>query len=167
MSALSVSSRPASLLFGATVVVTVTGTFLGIFFLFSDIPLSIRIVTALIVGVVGVLSFIRHSLFFRSDQLRMGWTPDHPLFQIEVGFANLAIGIGALTASILDWGYLACGMALLIYGLYLLCTLVLHIYIARTDPAQRKGAPGRIMNTAFFVFVLLIFAAIAFLNAGS
>jgi hypothetical protein len=93
MAAATYTARQAALLFGASIVVSMIGVFLGIFYLFVNIDISIRITTALLVGIVGILSFFRHSVFYLSDQVRMGWKQEHPEFQLEVGYANLAIGI--------------------------------------------------------------------------
>ena len=156
------STRPASLLFLLTIIATMAGVFLAILLYFSDRQLSVRTAAFFLVGLVGVLSFVRHSVFYRSDQARMGWFQDRPEFQIEVGFGNLAVAVPALAASLLDWGPLACGMMLLAYGIYIICGLGLHIRNAATDPAMRKGAGARIGNFTFFAASLLIFAALAF-----
>ena len=51
------------------------------------------------VGGVGLLSFVRHAVFHRSDAVRMGWDLGRRNdFQIEVGFANLAWGVVAVVA---------------------------------------------------------------------
>ena len=107
------------------------------------------------------MSFVRHSVFYQSDQARMGWRQDHPEFQLEVGYANLAVGIVALLAAVLDWGPLACGIVLLIYGLYLLCSLLLHMYEALYVRDIRARATKSVINTGIFVVVLLIFAWLA------
>ncbi|MCA9703912.1 MAG: hypothetical protein KC400_08730 [Methanolinea sp.] len=82
------SRAVASLLFAATILATMAGVFLGIFFLFFDTDLAVRIVVVLLVGVVGVLSWLRHTVYYRSDQARMGWSQEHPQFQVEVGLSE-------------------------------------------------------------------------------
>ena len=161
-----VSPRAASLLFTLTIVATMAGVFLAILLYFSDMQLSVRIAVFFLAGIVGTLSFIRHSICYRSDQARMGWFQERPEFQIEVGFGNIAVAVPALAASLLNWGPLACGMMLLSYGIYILCTLGLHIRNAAADPAKRKGSGARIGNTAFFAASLLLFAALAFSLSG-
>ena len=158
--------RAATLLFIATLITSMIGIFASIFYLFVDTNLSIRIATAVMVGVAGVLSFLRHSIFYRSDQIRMGWRQEHPEFQMEVGYANLAIGIGALLAALLGWGALACGMMLLIYGLYLLCAVCLHVWEATHVQELRHRATRSAFDTGLFVIFLLLFAIIAFGEAG-
>jgi len=155
----------ASLLFTTTIIATLIGIFVSIFFLFTDEEFAYRIAAAVLVGFIGVISFIRHSVFYRSDQARMGWRQDHPEFQLEVGYANLAIGISAFFAAGLNWGSLACGMTLLIYGMYLLCTLLLHVYNALSVSDNRARAIKSVLNTGIFIIVLFIFAYLALSSA--
>jgi len=159
------------MLFGATLIVSMIGVFFGIFYLFVNIDLSIRITTALLVGVVGIVSFFRHSVFYLSDQARMGWKQEHPEFQLEVGYANLAIGIWAIIIAAFNWGALACGLLLATYGTYMLCTLALHIrevYAAKDlrHTGHRDRAMTSVISTGIFVALLLFFAAVAFSRAG-
>jgi hypothetical protein len=166
----SVTAREATLLFRATIAVSMAGIFFGIFFMFMNTDLAVRIAAALMVGLVGIISFLRHSVCYRSDQVRMGWHQDHPEFQIEVGFANLAMGIWALVVAAFNWGAAACGITLAIYGTYLFCTLVLHASQARSatalPPADRERAVRSVFSTGFFVLFLLGFAILAFARAG-
>ena len=101
----------------------------------------------------------------------MGWMQEHPEFQIEVGYANLAIGIAAFAAAILNWGSLACGITLLTYGTYLFCTFLLHLRQAITPDdlhhsGQRQRAIRSTVNSGFFVAVLYTFAFLAIARAG-
>src|SRR5215218_4292046 len=65
---------------------------------------SLHTVTAVVVGGVGVVSFLRHAVFARSDAVRMGWSGEGGSnFQLEVGFANFAFGLAALIAHFEDW----------------------------------------------------------------
>jgi len=165
---IDISSRTASLLFSATLASTILGIFLGLYFYFaSEWITSLRIATFLLVGTVGLLSFLRHSVFYKSDQARMGWHQENPRFQIEVGFANLAIGVAGLAAALLWWGPLACGMALLTYGLYIACTLLLHTREAFSSSSEGKRGLKRMVNAALFTISLLGFAAFAFGAAGA
>ena len=130
----------------------------GIFFIFTNPDLTVRIAAAVLVGAVGVLSFVRHSVYFASDQVRMGWHQDRPGFQLEAGYVNLAIGIGALVAAVLGRG-LVCGVMLATCGTYLLSTLLLHLSQARArdelhDPALRTRAIRSVISTGFFVLAL-------------
>lgn len=60
------------------------------------------------------------------------------VFQIEVGLANMAIGVSA--------------------GLYIFCTLLLHIRDALHHPGKREDSLPRIANSAIFSLALLGFA---------
>ena len=165
------AAKDAARLFQATMVFTVVGIFIGIALFFIDIDLSVRFAAAVLAGIVGFISFLRHSVYYKSDQARMGWHQDHPEFQLEVGYANLAVGIWALVVAILDWGAEACGLVLAIYGTYLLCALLLHAKEAfgRNDlahPAERQRAVRSVISTGFFVIFLYGFALIAFARAG-
>lgn len=164
------TAREASLLMGATMVVTMVGIFIGIFLVFLEIDLAVRAAAALLVGVVGVISYLRHSVYFESDQVRMGWRQDHPEFQLEVGYANLTLGIWALVAAAFGW-ILVCAVMLAAYGTYLLCALLLHLSQARAhdgqhDPALRSRVVKSVVSTGFFVLFLFVFALVAFARAG-
>lgn len=167
----SQTAHEATLLMVATMVVSMVGIFIGILFLFLNIDIAVRIAAAVLVGCVGIISFVRHSVYYQSDQIRMGWRQDHPEFQLEVGYANLAIGLWALVISVLNWGTLACGLTMAIYATYLLCALFLHVFEAHAwedlhIPAHRSRAIRSVVSTGFFVFVLFGFAVIAFARAG-
>jgi len=164
------TAREASLLMGATMAVTMVGIFIGIFLVFLNIDLAIRAAAALLVGVVGLISYLRHSVYYESDQVRMGWHQDHPEFQLEVGYANLTLGIWALVAAAAGW-VLVCAVMLAAYGTYLLCALRLHLSQARAhdgqhDPALRSRAVKSVVSTGFFVLFLFVFALVAFARAG-
>lgn len=155
----------ASFLFTITLIATLVGIFVTIYYLFIDAELAYRIAAAVLVGIVGVISFIRHSVFYRSDQARMGWRQEHPEFQLEVGYANLAMGISAILAAGLNWGSLACGMTLFMYGMYLFCTFLLHVHQAFCVSDTRARAMKSVFFTGIFVIVLFIFAFLAVSSA--
>ena len=164
------TAHEASLLMGATMALSMIGIFMGIFFLFVNIDTGIRIATAVIVGIVGITSFVRHSVYYRSDQVRMGWHQDHPEFQLEVGYANLAIGIWGLVAAASGW-ILVCGVMLATYATYLLCAFFLHLQGMHAEedlhiPAHRSRAIKSIVSTGFFVLVLVGFSVVACARAG-
>ena len=170
MGATQPTAHEASILMGATLTVSMIGIFIGIFFLFVNIELAIRIVTAVLSGFVGIISFVRHSVYYESDQIRMGWRQEHKEFQLEVGYANLAIGIWGLVAAVFNWG-LVCGVVLAIYATYLFCTLLLHLSESHAweelhKTAHRSRAIKSVVSTGFFVVVLAGFASIAFAHAG-
>ena len=129
------SPETASRLFTATILLaSAAGIFVCIYFQLVDLEMAIRISTVLMVGVVGLLSFLRHSVFYQSDQSRMGWVQEDPPFQIEVGLANLSMAGAALAASLLEWGSVACEMTLLVFGLYVSCASLFHIREACHPP---------------------------------
>ena len=85
-----------------------------------DDPPSLTLAALLGAGIPGVLSWLRHSVFHRSDAKRMGWDLGHRNgFQIETGVANLSWGVMAILAVVFDWGIVAEGASLLIFGIYL------------------------------------------------
>lgn len=92
----------------------------------TDAAAGLEAVAVLSVGLVGIVSMVRHSIFHRSDAIRMGWDLGRRNnFQIEVGFANLAIGVPALLAVMLDWGTTAQAVLVAAYALYFLQVAIL------------------------------------------
>ena len=82
---------------------------------------------AVAVGCSGIISFVRHSIFHRSDAARMHWDYGRRNdFQIEVGLANLAVGVVGILSWALHWGVRAQGAIVITYGIYLLGAAVLH-----------------------------------------
>jgi hypothetical protein len=55
----------------------------------------LQIVAPTAVGFVGLLAFVRHFIFHKSDAKRLGWESTRPEFQYEVGFANLGFALVA------------------------------------------------------------------------
>ena len=105
------------------------------------------------VGGVGLVSFVRHAIFHRSDALRMGW--DYGTrndFQLEVGFANLAWGIVAFTGLAQGWGTQALGALILVVGIYTLQAAVLHLLELRTTKQPRYAS--KVVNIAYALFTL-------------
>jgi len=154
----------ASVLFAATILTTIVGIFVTIFLLFINPDLAYRVAAFVLVGIVGLLSFFRHSVFYQSDQARMGWIQDRLEFQLEVGYANLAIAFVAFAVAGLNWGSLACGLSLVTYGTYLLCALLLHAYEAVYVIEIRGRATKSVINTSFFVVALYIFGLLALIR---
>ena len=148
----------------ASIVATVVGIFLAIFLLFVNPALAVTVALVVLVGSVGILSFFRHTIFFRSDQVRMGWTSDRPQFQMEVGYANLAIGVMALATAVFSWGMTAAAVSFFTYGFYLLGALAVHIRDVRMDRALKKKKMPSIVNTAIFVVFLFLFGAVALMQ---
>jgi hypothetical protein len=128
------------------------GLFFGFYFLGTAPHLSICIVTVTTVGVVGVLAFVRHVFFFRSDAERLGWQTDRPDWVFEVGFANLAFGAMGLVAGLASFGAKVQAVVLLGYALYLFQAAMLHFYRYLTDA---RRSPARLWRS---VLAALLFA---------
>ncbi|MEX0990689.1 MAG: DUF6790 family protein [Actinomycetota bacterium] len=104
---------------------------------------GLEIVTLWGVGSLGILSFVRHSILHASDAARMGWSHGRRNeFQIEVGFANLAIGLVAAAAVVWRWGVAAQAAVTIVYAIYLLLAAVLHVIsiIGRTEERSARAA---------------------------
>ncbi|MBN2016958.1 MAG: hypothetical protein JW794_02310 [Candidatus Cloacimonetes bacterium] len=135
--------------------------FLGIFCL-PDLSRSIDLILLLAVAVIGILSFFSHVVFHTSDAKRLGWDTENPDWQFEVGFANLAIGIVALIAYILNWDILAKSGIILIYGVYLFQAAILHTVRAiqkHEDDVQRLFMS--VFSSLAFSGFLIFFAIFA------
>jgi hypothetical protein len=126
--------RISQFLMNATFVVGAIGYFIGFSKISScGVEAAVSPVALLSVGVVGILSMVRHSVFHRSDAIRMGWDQGRRNnFQIEVGFANLAIGLPAIMAVTLDWGVVVEAAFVLAYSLYFVQILAL-VFMDRDD----------------------------------
>ncbi len=161
------SPRPAAILFRLTMAIGFVGVFFGIYFAFIDPALGVQVAALLLVGITGIISFLRHSVFWRSDQARMGWRPGSPQFQMEVGFANLAVGVVSIAAVVLAWGTAAVGTALLIYGIYIAGAAVVHVRDALGEPERRPAILKKTLYTGFFAVALLAFGVFAILNVAS
>ena len=114
------------------------------------------------VGGVGLLSFVRHAVFHRSDAVRMGWDlGKRNDFQIEVGFANLAWGVVAIVASVLNWGNMVLGCLILVFGIYMVQAAMLHLLESARSP-KRPWTASQFVNVAFAVVLLWFAFAVLF-----
>lgn len=120
------------------------GIFCGFYFLSAAPGTSIAIVTVTTVGLVGILAFVRHVVFFRSDAERLGWQTDRPDWMFEVGFANLAFGLMGCWAGLATMDLKLCGVVLGGYGLYLFQAAMLHLYRYLTD---ERRSPARLWRS--------------------
>jgi hypothetical protein len=135
----SVSTRPASILMWLTYLVGGVGYLIGTFTLQTDPP-SLSIAALLAVTATGILSFLRHAVFNRSDAVRGGWDyGTRNNFQIEVGLANLAWGAFALLAVVFNWGLIAVASSFIVSGLYF--AFVTVFIIVSRDLKDRKILP--------------------------
>jgi len=115
------------------------GIFFGFYYLGEQPELALKLVTLSTVGIVGVLAFIRHFLFYKSDMKRLGWETDRPDWMFEVGFANLGFGAMGLVATLTNLGKAAMTVSLAGYALYLFQASMLHGYRYFTD-AEKSAA---------------------------
>lgn len=131
---------------------------LGIFIGFStvnDSPPSLSLAAILAAGIPGVLSWLRHSVFHRSDAKRMGWDLGHRNgFQIETGVANLSWGMMAILAVVFDWGIEAEGASVLVFGLYLIGCSVMVALSPKDESGHRIGAIIGMVLGGIFLTIL-------------
>ena len=123
----------AALLGYSSMIVGSVGIYFGFFYLDHNPGLSIKIVTFSTVGVVGVLAFVRHFIFHKSDAIRLGWETARPEFGYEVGFANLAFGIIAIISSTQNYSLQTQSIIVLGYAIYLFQAGLLHGYLYYSD----------------------------------
>ena len=128
---------------------------------------AIEPVALLAVGVLGVVSFVRHAIFHRSDAARMKWDIGRTnSFQIEVGIANLAWGLLAIAGVVWDWGVTSQAAVTAVFGVYLLLASGIHlqILVAGSAEARRGAVPG--VATALLGGMLMFFAVTALADAS-
>ena len=149
----------------ASMVIGAAGIFLGFYYLGDDPLMALRIVTATTVGVVGVLAFVRHVIFHKSDAERLGWQTDRPDWMFEVGFANLAFGFMGLLAITPVLGKEAQIVVLLGYALYLAQAALLHGYRYFTDAVRSPARLWRSTIATLLYAGMMIFFALSALPA--
>lgn len=134
------------------------GVFFGFYF-YSDLSMSTMIVGVTTVGVVGVLGWVRHLFFHKSDAKRLGWETERPDWAYEVGFANLGFAVAAIVAAAADLSAQAQALPILAYGAYLLQAGVLHGYRYFTGENKSPGKLWRsCLATLLFAALMLFFA---------
>lgn len=148
--------RPSRLVMIATYCIGGIGLAVG-FGTVHRTPAELSLACLLSVGLVGVLSFVRHSFMHRSDAARMGWDYGRRNnFQIEVGIANLAWGTAAILAVLLNWG-LAVESALFVT----LGTYITIVALMKTlSPGGQSRPLGPILGAATFGVALLYLGAV-------
>jgi hypothetical protein len=133
------------------------GIFFGFYYLANDPGTSLSIMTLTTVGIVGVLAFVRHVIFHKSDAKRMGWETERPDWAYEVGFANLAFGFMGFLAVLASWGTQAQAVVLLGYAVYLFQAAGLHGYRYLTE---ENKSPARLWRS--FLATLLFAGMMTF-----
>lgn len=153
--------RVSSGLMLATYVVGAAGIAVGFTTLNSDPP-SLSLACLLAVGGGGLLSFIRHSIFHRSDATRMGWDLGRRNnFQIEVGLANLAWGAVGIAAVVMGWGLRAQAATFLTFGVYLLGVAAMQV----VSPGGQRRSTGPLLGLASFGLMLCVLGVLG-MRAG-
>jgi hypothetical protein len=64
----------SSVLWMATLCLGMAGAIYGFFSLQDDVDPNLDVASYLAIFACGLLSFVRHSIFYRSDEVRIGWT---------------------------------------------------------------------------------------------
>ncbi len=155
----------ASLVSTLGTVIGTVGLFFGFYFLADAPAVSFTIVTVTTVGLVGVLAFVRHVVFFRSDAARLGWQTDRPDWIFEVGFANLAFGAMGLVAGLAAVGSKVQAVVILGYALYLFQAAMLHFYRYLTDATRSPARLWRsVVAALLFVGMMSYFGVLAWLR---
>lgn len=110
------------------------------------------------VGVAGILSFVRHSLMHRGDARRMGWdTGEANPFQVEVGLANLAWGVLAVVAVVLDWGLAIYSACFLVFGFYM---AFVTVFKAMRAAGAHREEWGSVAPAASFAALLIVIGSL-------
>jgi len=118
------------------------GLAVGIGTVNSDPP-SLGWAALVTVGGAGIVSFVRHSIFHRSDAARMGWDYGTTnAFQIEAGVANLSWGLVAVLAVVFDWGLAVEASTFLVFGIYMIGAAV-------TQVIYKRGARAAVISLVF------------------
>lgn len=138
----------------------------------ADNPtLAVASASLFAVGFVGILSFVSHVLLHSGDAKMIGFSSKTPSFQYEVGFANLAFGVVAVTSYYQQWGIQANTVLLLAYSLYLLQAGILHLVESQKSKKARRPNLTRAVATFVFSGTMLYFVthainSSAFLDRG-
>lgn len=133
------------------------GIFIGFYYLQSNPAISLRVVTFSTVGLVGILAFVRHVIFHKSDAKRLGWETERPDWMFEVGFANLAFGAMGVLSVIGEQPQKTQAVVLLGYAIYLLQASALHGFRYFTDTLK---SPARLWRSC--IATLLYAGAMTF-----
>ena len=128
----------------------------------GNTPSAIEWISVWVVGGVGLLSFLRHAVFHRSDAKRMNWDyGQRNDFQIEAGFANLSWGLVGLISWLQGWGIQAQGAVILVFGIYMSQAAILHLSEFNLNDNRGKNI-SKLINI-IFAACLLCFGSLALL----
>ena len=137
------------------------GIFFGFYYLGEQPLLALKLVTLSTVGIVGVLAFVRHFIFYKSDMKRLGWETDRPDWMFEVGFANLGFGAMGLISALTNLGKAAMIVALAGYAIYLFQASMLHGYRYFTDATKSPARLWRSCLATLLYAVMMGFFVLA------
>lgn len=140
------------------------GIFFGFYYLGNEPALSIRIVSVSTVGIVGVLAFVRHFIFHKSDAKRLGWETERPEFGYEVGFANMAFAVIALWSGLQNHSKQTQSVIVIGYAIYLLQAGLLHGYLYLTDGKKSAARLWRSCLATLLFAGMMSFLAISILR---
>src|SRR5215217_6808640 len=134
-------------------------------------PAAIAMMVGNVIGAVGlILGFVRFGAggaeaikpvaLLASDAARMKWDLGGRTnnFQIEVGMANLAWGLVAIAAVLLDWGTYAQAALTLVFGLYLLFAASIHLRIFFSWPSAERRSVAQVLPITIMSLLTLFFA---------
>ncbi|MHB8085078.1 MAG: DUF6790 family protein [Dehalococcoidia bacterium] len=136
-----------------------------LYFEWHDARPASEIVLVTCVGVNGLLAFLSHTVFHKSDAERLGLAAANPGFQYEVGFANLAFGATAILAFFGHWGVIANTVLILGFSIYILQAVILHL--SRFISGEKRGAGylvGSILAGGIYAANMIFFAVAAMLQ---
>jgi len=130
-----------------------------LFFRWADARPAIEIILLTCVAFNGIISFVSHVIFHKSDAKRLGMESANPGFQFEVGFANLALGLGALFSIVFHWGVAANIAIIVCYALYILQAVILHLYrFIKREKSDAGYLWGSVVFTSLYIANMLFFA---------
>jgi len=133
-----------------------------LYFRWSDARPALEVILLICVVFNGLISFVSHVIFHKSDAARLGLDSASPGYQFEVGFANLAMGLSALAAFLFQWGMSAYIALVLCYSLYILQAVVFHFWrFIRRERSDAGYLWGSVIFAAIYVANMLFFALAA------
>lgn len=144
---------------------------LGVYELTSKEVPSLDVATILVVTIAGALSFLRHSVFHRSDEARIGWKAPEGrsecsrdgnhhryvnFFLIEVGLANLSWALLGLLSVVCHWGLAIQAASFLVFGMYIGQVAVLLLVLKVTQHPQALDVGPMVAMTSFAGMLLYV-----------
>lgn len=149
------STRVAEALLASYYLVGLLGICLG--FMVGDAAEALDLVALIAVGGLGILGFVRHSIFHRADAALTGAVGERRNnFQVEVGLANLALGLVAVVAYVGHWNVAALAAVTMVYGIYLFQSGVLDVVALADLPPHRRKSTARLALLATFAIALAL-----------